>query len=96
MVDFNENQQYLDASALGERMKVFRDGEGYKEFKAIVLDKIKEEAFNIFDTLPADDQVGIIGTQQMKKVVDYIEGKIDGSIDEGRLCLDYLRTNSNQ
>ena len=46
------------------------------------------------DGVPADDTVGIIGAQQMKKVVDYIEGKIDGSIEEGRLALDYLR-NSN-
>ncbi len=96
MVEFNSEvdieQERL--ALYGQRMKEFRESEGYKEFKASILDAIREEAFNVFDTLPADDTVGIIGAQQMKKVVDYIEGKIDGSIEEGRLALDYLR-NSN-
>ena len=93
MVEFNSeiDKEQERLALFGQRMKEFRDSEGYKEFKASVLDVIREEAFNIFDALPADDTVGIVGTQQMKKVVDYIEGKIDGSIEEGRLALDYLR-----
>lgn len=95
MVEFNEVDKEQEKIALyGQRMKEFSDSEGYKEFKASILDVIREEAFSIFDALPADDVIGIVGTQQMKKVVDYIEGKIDGSIEEGRLALDYLR-NSN-
>jgi hypothetical protein len=95
VVEFNEVDKEQERIALyGQRMKELRESEGYKEFKASVLDVIREEAFSIFDTLPADDTVGIIGAQQMKKVVDYIEGKVDSSIEEGRLALDYLQ-NSN-
>ncbi len=95
MVDFNENQQYEEQATRGNRMAEFRDSEGYREFKALILDVIREEAFAIFDTVEASDQVGIIGSQQMKKVVDRIESKIDGFIQEGRLAVDYL-TRSNQ
>jgi hypothetical protein len=96
MVEFNNpiDMEQQRTALYGQRMSEFRESEGYKEFKASILDVIREEAFSIFDTLPADDTIGIVGTQQMKKVVDYIEGKIDGSIEEGRLALDYLR-NSN-
>ena len=98
MVEFNNTveieQQRI--ALFGQRMSEFRESEGYKEFKTSILDVIREEAFSIFDALPADDTVGIIGAQQMKKVVDYIEGKVDGSIEEGRLALDYLRNSNPQ
>lgn len=97
MVNFNQNEldkEQEKIALFGQRMSEFRNSEGYKEFKISVLDKIREEAFDVFDVLPADDTIGIIGTQQMKKVVDYIEGRVDGSIEEGRLALDYLK-NSN-
>jgi hypothetical protein len=95
MVDFNPNQQHEETATRGSRMSEFRDSEGYREFKALILDAIREEAFEIFDTVEASDQVGIVGAQQMKKVVDRIESKIDGFIQEGRLAVDYLN-NSNQ
>jgi hypothetical protein len=96
MVDFNNavDIEQERIALYGQRMREFSESEGYKEFKATILDVIREEAFSIFDSLPADDTVGIIGAQQMKKVVDYIEGKVDGSVEEGRLALDYL-SNSN-
>lgn len=85
---------YRQEARNGEAMLNLANNEDFRIFKAEVLDVIREDAFKIFCDTPADDKIAIIGAQQMKKVVDRIDGLMIDLVERGRLALDNLR-NSN-
>ena len=94
MDEFDLNEQHRVSALLGKHMDDLRNSEGWAAFKANILDEMEEGAFKVFSTIRADDQVGIIEAQQMKKVIDLIYDNMDGLVQEGRLAVSYLN-NSN-
>ena len=85
---------YREEARTGEAMANLMQSEDFREFRNKVLKPIEENAFKIFTSSPADDQIAIIGAQQMKKVVDHINQEMISLVEQGRLALDNIK-NSN-
>lgn len=85
---------YMETASNGEAIQNLLASHDFQVFKTLVLDEISKKAFDLFTTVHADDVAGIVEAQQMKKVVDLIEGTMVSLVEEGRLALDELK-NSN-
>lgn len=87
-------RQWQNEARMGQAMSNLDNSPDFHVFKAEIIEVMKEQALKIFTDAPADDVVAIVGAQQRRKIVDWIENEMNTLVEQGRLASEYLN-NSN-
>lgn len=83
--------EQLEKAKVGESLENLSVNHDFAAFRDNILNVISDNAYEIFKSAPADDKIVIIGAQQMGKVVDSINDRMEALIQEGKLIRSNLK-----
>lgn len=84
-------QELRDRGQLSDEFKEFTRSRGYTLFEQHVMEKLYQQAFNVFKTVDPEHTSEVIQAQMMGKMIDRIRLEVNKIIDDGDMARQLLR-----
>jgi predicted RecB family nuclease len=89
-MEASEINELYERSQLSDNFKELKNSRNFSLYEQHVLDKLYKGAFEAFTNVNPQNEVEVIQTQMMGKIINRIRQEIDKIIDDGTMARQLL------